>query len=157
MNYFEDIKTVPMILPDEIDDDPGGSGVVDTLGYEYAIIDVILGPAIEANPLTEFTLAEAAALDTGELDTGDDSYAVIATGGATAGQGVDFVWPATTGGVAQNVVRFAVDLKGRRQRYLGVSLKSTAGRNVCAVAHLCRPHTGKPTAASRGVDVLVQV
>ena len=31
MNYFEDIKTVPMILPDEIDDDPGASRGVDVL------------------------------------------------------------------------------------------------------------------------------
>lgn len=154
MNPWKDMK-VKMVVPPQEVDDTGAEGIIDTFGFEYAVIDVYLGAAQKTNPLTELKILEANALDTGSLP---GTAEVVANGAASEGAGVTFLFPAIgDDGVAGQVIRFRLPIKGKRKRYLGVSVKSTTDRAVCIAATLCESLWGVGDAADEGVDTLVEV
>ena len=99
---------------------------LDTLGYDYAVIDVIMGASDATTALRTLKVSEgatttaASATDITEL-----------TGGTATG---NFTLPAISTSVS-SVVRFGVDCRAR-ERYLFVTLSPASAHNTCVVANL---------------------
>lgn len=120
---------------------------IDTLGFAYASIDVVLEP----NAAT--TDAICRALKVEESDASATGYSDIAAlvGGGTGGFTIPTSGSRTAG---SNVVRLNVDLRGRK-RYLRVNATPTAASVVASVVRLGRGDIGASDAASSGVQVVV--
>jgi hypothetical protein len=104
---------------------------VDTLGYDYASFDIVLGAAA-TNPSVLKLL---------EGTTTSPATDVTAFVGDTA-----FTIPAADAGAAQ-VVRFNVDLR-KRQRYLKLALTTGATQLVAATCRLSRAKDTTAAAAT---------
>lgn len=122
---------------------------IDTLGYAYASIDVVLEP----NAAT--TDAICRALKVEESDASGSGYSDIAAlvGNGTGGFAIPTSGSRTAG---SNVVRLNVDLRGRK-RYLRVNATPTAASVVASVVRLGRGEVGASDASSSGVQVVASV
>lgn len=150
MDHFDDIKSVLALAPQTVDDDPVVvSAAIDTFRFNRLNIEVLLGVAGEANPLTTLKLSEC--------DTSGGSYTDIVafTGGAEVGASVGFVIPAASA-TDPEVFRFEVNPK-KHKRYLKVSIASTSARTAAVVANLFRPELAPlSTAAAQGCALVVR-
>jgi hypothetical protein len=122
---------------------------IDTLGYAYASIDVVLEP----NAAT--TDAICRALKVEESDASGSGYSDIAglVGNGTGGFAIPTSGSRTAG---SNVVRLNVDLRGKK-RYLRVNATPTAASVVASVVRLGRGEIGASDASSSGVQVVASV
>lgn len=150
MDHFDDIKDVLALAPQTVDDDPVVvSDAIDTFRFGRLNLNVLLGVAGEANPLTTLKLSEC--------DTSGGTYADIPafTGGDEVGETVGFVIPASSE-TASEIFRFEVNPR-KHKRYLKLSIASTAARTVAAVASLFRPESMPlSTAAAQGCALVVR-
>ena len=157
MNPFNDMRIVPVIAPGTVDNTPAVTGVVDTFGFDYCVLDLILGAGSKTEDITELKIQEADSLSNGSLPDGEGTTDVL-VGGAAEGPGVDFVWPIIgDAGVDHQILRFRLNIKGRRKRYLGVTVKTATERTVCCIAILCESLHDLPTAADQGVTAMYEV
>ncbi len=132
----------------------GGTGYVevDTLGYDYASLEVILSKAnTTSNGPTVVSLGDSDV-------TGTSNYTTITTfNGATAtATNVNFLIPITGVLTAQpNVYKFGVDLRTRR-RYLLVTCSPRTTAQLSVNARLGRGENRPDTAADMGSTGAVQ-
>ena len=121
------------------------SGIIDTLGYDYAEIDVI---ATSSNNVTN----NPSVLKIGEGDTTSAFTNVSGLVGDT-----DFTIPnCYTNTASDYKVKFGVDLRGRK-RYLQVSVSPVTTQIISAIASLAVGDEGPDSATDANVDALVEV
>jgi hypothetical protein len=145
MNHLESTKTVAKLGTADTTTAQTFTHSIDTLGFDYASIDVVF----EANAAT--TNSVATALKLGQGDT-TNSYTDITAfvGGGTGG----FTIPTTSLTDASNVVRFNLDMRGKR-RYLQVSATPIAATVVASVVRLGKAEVGPVVASEVGVAAVV--
>ena len=100
---------------------------LDTLGYDYAIIDVVQGISDATTVPSTLKISE------GATTTAASATDITALVGGGVG-GFTMVSPNTE---AANVVRFGVDLKAR-ERYLFVTFSPASVHNTCVLAQLTK-------------------
>jgi hypothetical protein len=144
MIHAQNTKEVVLIKPVSITTD-GASGTVDTLGYDYAVIRVVLNTAATNSPLVALAVSDGPA---------SNSFTAITslTGGTNAGN-FTIAAPAGTGATGE-INKFYLDLR-RRKRFLKVDIDPTAARIGTITCELSRAEVAPDTAAGRGL--LMQV
>ena len=121
------------------------SGIIDTLGYDFAEIDVI---ATSSNDTTN----NPSVLKIGE---GDTTSAFTNVSGAVGD--TDFTIPNCYTNTASDFkVKFSVDCRARK-RYLQVSVSPVTTQIITAIANLHKGDEGPDSATDAGVDALVEV
>jgi len=144
MNRIENTKTVAS-LSDDITSSATHSMEIDTLGFKVASIDVAFEKVAAAG--TNSAVALVLKLQHGDTTS---SYADLA--GYVGGTSFAIPTPANTTGDV--VVRFDVDLRGKR-RYLRVQATGNATGSVYSVARLGKPEDGPDTAVEKGAAVAI--
>jgi hypothetical protein len=141
MNHLEGTKTVAGSV---VATNSSTTAVLrmDTLGYDYASVDVIYGKVAEAGTASAvaqtLTLKQAdAATGTYDVITGYPTVA-LPTGAASTNEG--------------SVVRFDVDMRGKK-RYLEVMSSPNTNATVTVVARLGKGEQHPTAAAGKGVVV----
>lgn len=144
-------RTVVLLGPGTLPTNATATARVDTLGYDYATVTVLQGPATATN-----SSARWASLF---FSHGDSTSSTAATniaslvGSTTTAATSGFVIAAnnnTSTGIAQ---RFGIDLRGKG-RYLFFSGQPHAtNNNVAVVCELSRAEVSPSTDAQRGVGV----
>lgn len=124
--------------------------VVDTLGYDYCVLDVKLG-----------TVANTAAVTAGAITESDDAttYTTVAalSGGTATSSTVGWVWPAHTGTTttaSEVYASFNIDLRPRK-RYLKAAFTPTAACEIGIVASLYKADEMPTSASEANAQVLV--
>lgn len=131
------------------------SGLIDTLGYDWATIDIIAATAdVVSNKPTVLKLQEADTTDATNL------VDVVGTrGGTQLSTSVDFVIPnANTAATAvlQNTYTFNVDCRARK-RYLSPTISPATTQVITIIAKLGRGEQAPVTAAKANTMTLVEV
>ena len=145
MNHLESTKTVAKLGTSDTTTAQTFTSSIDTLGYDYASIDVVF----EANAATTDAVATALKLAHGDTTSAYTDLTAYVGGGSGG-----FTIPTTSSSSASNVVRFNVDMRGKR-RYLNVSATPIAASVVCAVARLGKAEVGPANASEAGVAAVV--
>lgn len=145
MNHLESTKTVAKLGTSDTTTAQTFTSSIDTLGYDYASIDVVF----EQNAATTDAVATALKLGHGDTTASYDDLTAFVGGGSGG-----FTIPTTSLTGASNVVRFNVDMRGRK-RYLNVSATPIAASVVCAVARLGKAEVGPANASEAGVAAVV--
>ena len=145
MNHLESTKTAAKIGTADTATDATFTHSIDTLGYDYASVDVVF----EAGTATTQDLALAILLAQSDDNT---TFANITefVGGGSGG----FTIPTSTLTDASNIARFNLDMRGRK-RYLKVSATPADDSVVCSVVRLGKAEVGPASAAQAGVAVQV--
>lgn len=135
-------KTTIMVSPASTTNAATASGIVDTKGFDYVVIDVLATTSNDTtNNFSVLTLSEG--------DT-TSAYTAVSTGDT------DFTIPAADTSSAQVVAQMHVDMRGR-QRYLKIAASPVTTQIITAIAHLYKADDLPVTAAKAGAGVLVDV
>ena len=145
MNHLESTKTVAKLGTSDTTTAQTFTHSIDTLGYDYASIDIVF----EQTAATTDDVATALKLGHGDTTNSYDDITAFVGGGSGG-----FTIPTTSATDASNIVRFNLDLRGRR-RYLQVSATPIAASVVCSVARLGKAEVGPSSASEAGVAVVV--
>ena len=137
MNALEGSKTDAKVSNGDVATNATHQQSIDTIGFDYASIDVCFEPVVAAGTNS----AVAIALKLQQSDT-DGSFADVS--GYVGGS--DFTIPTPSVTTSTSVVRFNVDMRGKK-RYLNVYATPNAASPVVSVARLGKPEES-PTAAS---------
>lgn len=126
-------------------------GVVDTLGFNYLIIDLEAGTGEAAS--TAVTTLRCCEDDTAATGYSDGDPIIACVGAAATSTSAGFVLPALSS-TKKNVYQFNIDLRGRK-RYIGINFaveKQTVG--VGCQAHLFKKSEFNPAmvTAATGSD-----
>jgi hypothetical protein len=125
--------------------DATSSGMVDTLGYNYAIVNVTMRPATATNSSAKWTVLKLQHSDTTTASEATNISGFIGTTNSTAATTVsaaEFVIPANnvtvaSGGTAATgggqTISFCKDLRGGK-RYLFVNLQANASHQTANVS-----------------------
>lgn len=143
MNHFEISKSATKIGTADTATNATHQHSIDTLGFDYASIDVVFEPVAAAG--TNSAVAVALKLQEGDT-TASYSDITAFVGGGTGG----FTIPTPDTTTDANVVRFDVDMRGRK-RYLNVYATPNVASVVASAARLGKPEEGPTTAAGKGV------
>ena len=143
MNHLESTKTVASLGTGDTATNATFTHSIDTLGYDYASIDVVFEATASASG------AAATAIKLGQSDT-NSAFADITAfvGGGSGG----FTIPGTSLTNASNIVRFNVDMRGKK-RYLQVSATPIAASVICSVARLGKGEEGPYDTTTKGARV----
>ena len=144
MNRIENTKTVAS-LSDDIATSATHSMEIDTLGFRVASIDVAFEKVAAAGTNSAVALVC-------KLQHGDTTSSYSDLTGFVGGTSFTIPTPANTS--ADTVVRFDVDLRGKK-RYLRVQATGNATGSVYSVARLGKPEDGPDTASEKGASVAV--
>jgi hypothetical protein len=144
MNRLENTKTVAS-LSDDITTSATHSMEIDTLGFKVASIDVAFEKVAAAGTNSAVALVL-------KLQHGDSTSSYADLSGYVGGTSFTIPTPANTTGDV--VVRFDVDLRGKR-RYLRVLATGNATGSVYSVARLGKPEDGPDTATEKGAAVAI--
>jgi len=151
MNEAQVAKWVNVTPPAaSIDNASATTAEIDTLGYDYAEVIVVLGA-------TDIAMT---ALSVTESDTSGSGHANVTGliyGTSTDIDGSTSVLP--TALQDDGIFKFEVDLRGRK-RYLDVTAtigNGTAGTVVTILARLSRPDVSPTTAAGAGCTAILRV
>lgn len=144
MNRLENTKTLAQ-LSDDIATSATHNQEIDTLGFKYASIDVCFEKVAAAGTNSAVALVC-------KLQHGDTTSSYSDVSGYVGGTSFTIPTPANTS--ADTVVRFDVDLRGKK-RYLKVVATGNATGSVYSVARLGKPEDGPDTAAEKGASVAV--
>jgi hypothetical protein len=144
MNRLENTKTLAS-LSDDITSSATHSHEIDTLGFKYASIDVAFEKVAAAGTNSAVCLVC-------KLQHGDSTSSYADVSGFVGGTSFTFPTPANT--TADTVVRFDVDLRGKK-RYLKVVATGNATGSVYSMARLGKPEDGPDTASEKGASVAV--
>lgn len=153
MNPEQHKKSVGMNVDFTVDNGSFTFTPVDTLGYDYAVIEVHCGN-VPAN---------MAALKVKECETVGGAYTDVT--GLIVGTSTDIEGAATTIPTAAAgdgaLIRFEIDLRANRKRFL--DLEATAGNGggtvteLSAVCHLSRAQHVENGMAARGCTAILRV
>jgi hypothetical protein len=113
---------------------------LDTLGYDYASIDVVYGAVLAAGTNS----AAAQTLTLKHSDSASSNYDVI------SGYPTVALPTAAASSVVSSIVRFDVDMRGRK-RYIEVESSPNTLATVVVVARLGKGEVGPASAAEKGV------
>jgi hypothetical protein len=113
---------------------------LDTLGYDYASIDVVYGAVLAAGTNS----AAAQTLTLKHSDSASTGYDVI------SGYPTVALPTAAASSVVSSIVRFDVDMRGRK-RYIEVESSPNTLATVVVVARLGKGEVGPATSAEKGV------
>lgn len=144
MNRLENTKTVAS-LSDDITTSATHSMEIDTLGFRVASIDVAFEKVAAAGTNSAVALVL-------KLQHGDSTSSYSDLTGYVGGTSFTIPTPANT--TSDVVVRFDVDLRGKK-RYLKVVATGNATGSVYSVARLGKPEDGPDTATEKGASVAV--
>jgi beta-mannanase len=144
MNRLENTKTVAS-LSDDITTSATHSMEIDTLGFKVASIDVAFEKVAAAGTNSAVALVL-------KLQHGDSTSSYSDLTGYVGGTSFTIPTPANT--TSDVVVRFDVDLRGKK-RYLKVVATGNATGSVYSVARLGKPEDGPDTATEKGASVAV--
>jgi hypothetical protein len=144
MNRLENTKTVAS-LSDDITTSATHSMEIDTLGFKVASIDVAFEKVAAAGTNSAVALVL-------KLQHGDSTSSYSDLSGYVGGTSFTIPTPANTS--SDVVVRFDVDLRGKR-RYLKVVATGNATGSVYSVARLGKPEDGPDTATEKGASVAI--
>ena len=144
MNRLENTKTVAS-LSDDITTSATHSMEIDTLGFRVASIDVAFEKVAAAGTNSAVALVL-------KLQHGDSTSSYADLTGYVGGTSFTIPTPANT--TSDVVVRFDVDLRGKR-RYLRVLATGNATGSVYSVARLGKPEDGPDTATEKGASVAI--
>ena len=134
-------KAVIAISPTSTTNGATTTGSFDTLGYDFAVIDVMATTSNDTtNNFSVLTLSEG--------DT-TSTYTAVSTGDT------DFTIPAADTSNNSVIAQFRVDLRGRK-RYLKLSCSPVTTQTIWAQAQLLRGDETPVAAGTAGVDVLVE-
>jgi hypothetical protein len=145
MNHLESTKTVASIGTADTATDATFAHTIDTLGYDYASVDVVF----EAGTASTQDLALALSLAQSDDNTTFTNITEFVGGGSGG-----FTIPTSMSSTASNVARFNLDMRGKK-RYLKVSATPADDSVVCCVARLGKAEVGPSTASEAGVAVQV--
>lgn len=145
MNNLEASKTAAKLSSGDIATNATHQHAIDTLGFDYASIDVVFEPVAAAG--TNSSVAVALTLQQGDTTS---SYTDVT--GFVGGTSFTIPTPADT--ASSTVVRFNVDMRGK-QRYLNVYATPNAASPVVSVARLGKPEEAPVAASDAGVAVFV--
>lgn len=145
MNHLESTKTVAKIGTADTATDATFTHSIDTLGYDYASIDVVF----EATTAAADDVADTLALSQSDDNTTFTNITEF-VGGGTGG----FTIPTTSLTDASNIVRFNVDMRGKK-RYLKVSATPILDSVVCSTVRLGKAEVGPVSATEVGVSAVV--
>lgn len=135
-------KSLIAISPTSTTNGATTTGSIDTLGYDFAVIDVMATTSNNTtNNFSVLTLAEG--------DT-TAAYTAVSTGDT------DFTIPAADTASAAVVAQFRVDLRARK-RYLKLSASPVTTQTIWSQAQLFRGDAAPVAAADAGADVLVDI
>lgn len=143
MNHLESTKSNTKIGTGDTATNATHQHSIDTLGFDYVSIDVLFEPVAAAG--TNSAVAIALKLQEGDT-TASYSDITAFVGGGSGG----FTIPTPADTETTNVVRFDVDMRGRK-RYLNVYATPNAASVVASNARLGKPEVGPTTAAGKGV------
>jgi hypothetical protein len=115
---------------------------LDTLGYDYASVDVVYAAVPEAG--TNSSVASVLTLK--HSDSASTGYDTI------SGYPTVAVPTAVASSAAASVIRFDVDMRGRK-RYIEVASSPQTNATVTVVARLGKGEEGPASAAAKGVAV----
>jgi hypothetical protein len=132
---LQNTKSYQIVVPASATTGATNVGTVDTLGYDYAIIDAVQG--------TETTAASVLKVTEG-ASTSDVTTAI-----AAFTNGTGFTMPATNATTGP-IVRFNIDLR-KRERYL--QLNFTTGITTITSGHCLLGRAEQTPSASASVDV----
>lgn len=137
-------KTVVAISQASTTNAATASGNIDRLGYDFAEIDIIMATSndVTNNP-TVLKLSES-----------DDTVVTNFANVSGFVGDTDFTIPNAVTNNGPQVVRFNVDLRGRK-RYLKVSVSPVTTQLITAVAHLHRGKEAPVSAAEVGAAAVV--
>ena len=144
MNRLENTKTLAS-LSDDITSSATHSHEIDTLGFKHASIDVAFEKVAAAGTNSAVALVC-------KLQHGDSTSSYSDVSGLVGGTSFTIPTPANTS--SDTVVRFDVDLRGKK-RYLKVVATGQATGSVYSVARLGKPEDGPDTASEKGASVAV--
>jgi hypothetical protein len=145
MNALEGSKTAAKVSNGDIATNATHQHSIDTIGFNYASIDVCFEPVVAAGTNS----AVAVAL---KLQEGDTTASYSDVTGYVGGTSFTIPTPSATSDTS--VVRFNVDMRGRK-RYLNVYATPNAASPVVSVARLGKPEESPVAASAAGVDVFV--
>jgi hypothetical protein len=119
----------------------------DTIGYDYAVIDILSGTQTTTDPaITTVTLKESDTTDATAFS------AIVAFTGATAtSTSAGFVIPAVTVTGLGAGIQMQVDLR-KRKRYLQLNMTPGTTLVMAAQVHLSRAEQSALTAAQKSVS-----
>ena len=141
MNHLESTKTVAKLGTSDTTTAQTFTSSIDTLGYDYASIDVIFGPAASTSSVSQtLTLKQG---DTSSPTEDVTGFTGSLRPAAYAGQTV------TT---AMTISRIEVDLRGKK-RYLAVNASPNTDTVIVIAARLGRGEEGPYNAATKNVAV----
>lgn len=141
MIYSQNAKYVQMVKPQSVGT-TAVTGTADTLGYNYATVNVALDTAATSVSINTLKISER--------DSTSDSWADITelTAGTASG---NFTAPDATGTSGTgDIVPLHIDMRGRK-RYLRVSLANSSARLSNVVATLERGDVTPTSNTERGV------
>jgi hypothetical protein len=118
---------------------------IDTLGFKVASIDVAFEKVAAAGTNSAVALVL-------KLQHGDSTSSYSDLTGYVGGTSFTIPTPANT--TSDVVVRFDVDLRGKK-RYLKVVATGNATGSVYSVARLGKPEDGPDTATEKGASVAI--
>jgi len=144
MNRIENTKTVAS-LSDDITSSATHSMEIDTLGFKVTSVDVVFEKVAAAGTNSAVALVC-------KLQHGDTTSSYSDLTGFVGGTSFTIPTPANTS--TDTVVRFDVDLRGKR-RYLRVQATGNATGSIYSVARLGKPEDGPDTASEKGASVAV--
>jgi len=145
VNNLEASKTAAKLSSGDIATNATHQHAIDTLGFDYASIDVVFEPVAAAG--TNSSVAVALKLQQGDTTS---SYADV--DGYVGG--TDFTVPTPADTTSTSVVRFNVDMRGKK-RYLNVYATPNVASPVVSVARLGKPEEAPVAASAAGVNVFV--
>lgn len=147
MIHEQDTRVASVIIPQSVGTTPV-TGLIDTDGYHYAVIDFHLDTASASSVITTAALYEGTA--TNAVTTPVTAF----VGGTAVAEGsVGYVLPVPNTSTP-DMIRYCVDLR-RRQRYLKVSFASTTARISAVQATLSRAKVAPTTDAQRGATTVI--
>ena len=154
MIQAQNIRSVVFQGPLSVATNATSATTVDTLGYDYAMVDVIHGPATATNSSAKWTalqLEHGTTTDASNHTTIDGG--VGTTNSTTAA--TQFVLPVHNDTSVGGMVRFFVDCS-QYERYLRVELQATDSHDtVCQIAHLFRAKDVPDSTTDRGINAQV--
>lgn len=138
------------------------SAIVDRLGFDYAVIDVVMPPATATNSSAKWTVLKLMSGDTTAISDAANISGMIGTTNATVSTGTaaEFVIPANNvtavgGTTAQNgggqIITLDLDLRGRGHYLFLVAQANASHQTAFAIANLFKGEQFPDTLAERNV------
>lgn len=156
MIYGQATKVVAMGDVVAVSTSATSAETVDTIGFDYAVVDVIMEAATGSTSSAKWTALKLQDATTTDATNATDISGAVGTTNATA-TATQFVLPVNNDTSNGFVVRFCVDLRDK-ERFLRVERQAPASHPVSvAVCTLSRGEVSPTNAATMGAGSVVFV